>query len=53
MLKGKIVIYQVITRLFGNLNTTNMPWGTIHENGVGKFNDFTDKALLEIKKLGK
>ena len=50
--KQKIVIYQVFTRLFGNENTTNKPWGTIEENGVGKFNDFTDKALQEIKALG-
>jgi len=48
----KIVVYQVFTRLFGNTNTTNKPWGTIEENGVGKFNDFTDKALTEIKDLG-
>ena len=48
----KIVVYQVFTRLFGNVNTTNKPWGTIEENGVGKFNDFTDKALTEIKDLG-
>ena len=50
--RGKVVVYQVFTRLFGNKNTTNKPWGTIEENGVGKFNDFTDKALLEIKDLG-
>lgn len=48
----KIVVYQVFTRLFGNKNTNNKPWGTIKENGVGKFNDFTDKALNEIKDLG-
>ncbi|TLF46875.1 alpha-amylase family glycosyl hydrolase [Maribacter aurantiacus] len=51
-MQGKIVIYHVFTRLFGNTNTTNKPWGTIEENGVGKFADFTDKALSEIKKLG-
>ncbi len=51
-LKSKKVIYQVFTRLFGNTNTTNKPWGTIEENGVGKFNDFTSKALKEIKELG-
>ena len=50
--KKKTVVYQVFTRLFGNTNTTNKPWGTIEENGVGKFNDFTDKALTEIKDLG-
>ncbi|WP_396143898.1 alpha-amylase family protein [Flavobacterium sp.] len=48
----KKVVYQVFTRLFGNTNATNKPWGTIEENGVGKFNDFTDKALQEIKNLG-
>lgn len=51
-LKKKEVIYQVFTRLFGNTNTTNKPWGTLEENGVGKFADFTDKALKEIKDLG-
>ncbi|MHA7942902.1 alpha-amylase family protein [Formosa sp. 3Alg 14/1] len=48
----KEVVYQVFTRLFGNTNETNKPWGTIEENGVGKFNDFTDKALSKIKDLG-
>lgn len=48
----KVVVYQVFTRLFGNINTTNKPWGTIEENGVGKFNDFTDEALEAIKALG-
>ncbi|MFV7235949.1 alpha-amylase family protein [Flavobacterium sp. ZB4R12] len=48
----KEVVYQVFTRLFGNKSTNNRPWGTIEENGVGKFNDFTDTALQEIKDLG-
>lgn len=52
VVEKKKVVYQVFTRLFGNTNTTNKPWGTKEENGVGKFNDFTDKALQEIKKLG-
>lgn len=51
-MKKKEVVYQVFTRLFGNTNTTNKPWGTLEENGVGKFNDFTDQALKEIKDLG-
>jgi len=50
--EGKKVVYQVFTRLFGNTNTTNKPWGTIEENGVGKFEDFSAKALNEIKDLG-
>ncbi len=49
---GKIVIYQVFTRLFGNKDSTNKPWGTIEENGVGKFSDFTDTALQSIRDLG-
>ncbi|MEC4005397.1 alpha-amylase family glycosyl hydrolase [Flavobacterium sp. SUN052] len=52
VVEKKKVVYQVFTRLFGNKNTTNKPWGTIEENGVGKFSDFTDKALQEIKDLG-
>ena len=52
VMKKKEVVYQVFTRLFGNTNTNNKPWGTLKENGVGKFNDFTDKALAEIKDLG-
>lgn len=50
--KHKAVVYQVFTRLFGNTKETNKPWGTIEENGVGKFNDFTDKALQELSDLG-
>ncbi|GAA4299832.1 alpha-amylase family protein [Nibribacter koreensis] len=48
----KLVIYQMMTRLFGNKKTVNKTYGTLQENGVGKFNDITDKALQEIKKLG-
>lgn len=50
--QGKPVVYQVFTRLFGNKNSTNKPWGTIQENGVGKFNDFTDEALKGIREFG-
>ena len=48
----KKVVYQVFTRLFGNTKTQNTPWGTKEENGVGKFNDFDDKALSALKALG-
>ena len=48
----KPVVYQVFTRLFGNTNTSNMPWGTKEQNGVGKFADFNDAALKGIKELG-
>ena len=49
---SKISIYQVLPRLFGNEITTNKQNGTIQENGCGKFNSFTPKALKEIKSLG-
>lgn len=49
---GKPVVYQVFTRLYGNKNENNKPWGTIKENGVGKFNDFDKTALASIKALG-
>ncbi|CAH0995076.1 Alpha-1,4-glucan:maltose-1-phosphate maltosyltransferase [Emticicia aquatica] len=48
----KLVVYQIYTRLFGNLNTTNKFYGSISENGTGKFNDINDKALQELKKFG-
>lgn len=48
----KLVIYQVMTRLFGNTQTNNVTYGTIEENGVGKFNDFTPTALAAIQDLG-
>ena len=51
-MNGKPVVYQVFTRLFGNKETANKPWGTIEENGVGKFADFTDEALQGIRELG-
>jgi len=50
--KGKVVVYQVLPRLFGNQDTTNRPWGTKEENGVGRFRDFTPEALIAIKNLG-
>ena len=39
-------------RLFGNKKTQLTPNGSIEENGCGKFDDFTEKALKEIKDLG-
>ncbi|WP_316830899.1 alpha-amylase family protein [Pedobacter aquatilis] len=47
----QIVIYQLLPRLFGNKNTANVPYGTIEQNGSGKFNDITDKALDGIAAL--
>ncbi|MEZ9677036.1 alpha-amylase family protein [Vibrio breoganii] len=52
MARNKLNIYQVFTRLFGNKKTAYVPWGTKEENGLGKFSDFSDLALSEIRKLG-
>ncbi|MBL7858226.1 MAG: alpha-amylase [Cyclobacteriaceae bacterium] len=49
---GKIVAYQIMTRLFGNTMLINEPYGTIEENGVGKMNDITEVALQSIRDLG-
>jgi glycosidase len=48
----KIIIYQLFVRLFGNSNTNNVFEGSIEDNGCGKFNDITDLALRELKRLG-
>jgi glycosidase len=49
---GKIIVYQMMTRLFGNKISTNKAFGTKDENGVGKFNDIDAQALRGIKELG-
>ncbi|MDW3192209.1 MAG: alpha-amylase family protein [Cytophagales bacterium] len=52
MKNKRMVLYHVMTRLFGNTNSTNKPWGTLEENGVGKFDDFTSDALKQLSKSG-
>lgn len=49
---GKIIIYQMFTRLFGNKNTMRKHNGSLQENGVGKFVDIDNATLRRIKKLG-
>jgi glycosidase len=49
---GKMIVYQMMTRLFGNKTAGNTLYGTIEQNGVGKFNDINDAALRGIKELG-
>ena len=51
-MKEKIVIYQVLPRLFGNRNTTRKENGTIEENGCGKLNNFSDEVLARIHDMG-
>ncbi len=48
----KLIIYQLLVRHFGNTKTRNKFFGSIRENGCGKFNDITDKALSALKEFG-
>ena len=49
---NKLTIYQLLPRLFGNTKTVNKINGSIEENGCGKFNDITAKALIAISEMG-
>lgn len=49
---SRIIIYQLLPRLFGNSNANRVAGGTIEQNGCGKFNDITTKALRAIRELG-
>ena len=49
---GKVIIYQVFTRLFGNRNLSRKENGTIAENGCGKMADFTSAVLKDIASMG-
>ncbi len=48
----KILIYQVLPRLFGNVKSLNKKNGSIEENGSGKFSAFSTTVLDEIKTMG-
>lgn len=51
-MNDKILIYQVLTRLYGNRNANRKENGTIEENGTGKFKDFNAKTLRHIREMG-
>lgn len=48
----RIRIYQLLPRLFGNVNETRRCNGTLGENGVGKFADINDTALSSLRAMG-
>ncbi len=52
MASGKMIIYQIFTRLYGNSLQTRKPFGTIEENGCAKLNDFTASVLKDFRKRG-
>lgn len=49
---GKVIVYQIFTRLFGNRNTSRIKDGGIYANGCGKFEDIDIKTLRRIHSLG-
>ncbi|MDP3453673.1 MAG: alpha-amylase family glycosyl hydrolase, partial [Bacteroidales bacterium] len=51
-MSGKLIIYQVLVRLFGNTNSSCIPNSSYEVNGSGKFVDFTSEVLDQIKALG-
>ncbi len=48
----RVRIYQLLPRLFGNINETRRENGSIAENGCGKFADISEAALLSIRGMG-
>lgn len=48
----KPIIYQLIPRLFTNMNENCVPNGTMAQNGSGKLNEITSDVLRGIKELG-
>ncbi|MCL1973761.1 MAG: alpha-amylase family glycosyl hydrolase, partial [Bacteroidetes bacterium] len=51
-MQKKTIIYQLLPRLFGNVNPSCIPNGTMAENGAGKFADINATLLTAIKRLG-
>lgn len=46
------MIYQLFVRHFGNVCKRSVLDGSIEQNGCGKFEDITNRALVEIKAMG-
>jgi glycosidase len=49
---SKLIIYQLLPRLFSNYCSNNLPDGSVEDNGSGKFNHINVLALNSIKELG-
>ena len=46
------IVYQCFPRILTNTTENPKPWGTLEENGSGKFNDLTAPLLKNLKELG-
>lgn len=51
-LNKKILIYQVLPRLFNNSSKPSVAWGSIDDNGCGKLNYFSSSVLNKIQEMG-
>lgn len=49
---GKTLIYQLLPRLFGNINPNRKPNGDIFENGCGKWDHVSTLFLDQLKQQG-
>lgn len=49
---GKLLIYQMLPRLYGNVSGKNRPGGSIEENGCGKLSHVTRERLADLRGLG-
>lgn len=49
---NRLIIYQLLPRLFTNVNESCQPFGSLEQNGSGKMNDYSLEVLESIKQLG-
>lgn len=49
---GKVIIYQMLPRLWGNIGGKNIENGTLKDNGCGKFSSIDTITLEYLKSLG-
>ena len=49
---GKVIIYQMLPRLWGNIGGTNIKNGTLKDNGCGKFSSIDTISLEYLRSLG-
>lgn len=49
---GKFIIYQMLPRLWGNIEGKNIKNGTLNDNGCGKFSSIDTISLEYLRSLG-
>lgn len=49
---GKVIIYQMLPRLWGNIRGKNIKNGTLKDNGCGKFSSIDTISLEYLRSLG-